>query len=411
MPSISPATPVSASSSIRPVSYAVSESVNSRDEAEPAGGADGSSPQQVRIHLRESGADRSYPIFIGAGLLSWSASFAGLPKATQALIVSNQTVAPLYADTLKQALQAHHAQVQVLELPDGEAHKDWATLNQIFDALLSLGADRKTVLYALGGGVVGDMTGFAAACYMRGVPFVQVPTTLLAQVDSSVGGKTAINHPQGKNMIGAFYQPKRVVCDLDLLKTLPARELSAGLAEVIKYGPIYDMGLLDWLEQHMDALRALDTVALAHAVRRSCEIKAEVVGQDERESGLRAILNFGHTFGHAIEAGLGYGEWLHGEAVGCGMVLAATLSQRLGLVDADFVARLKRLIERAGLPVAAPVLDASDNAGRYLELMRLDKKAEAGEIKFVVIEQPGKAALRCAPDALVREVIDACAAA
>jgi 3-dehydroquinate synthase len=365
----------------------------------------------VRIDLRASGEDRSYPIFIGSGLLSWSASFAGLPKAAQALIVSNTTVAPLYAETLKQALQAHHAQVTVLELPDGEAHKDWTTLNLIFDALLSQGADRKTVLYALGGGVVGDMTGFAAASYMRGVPFVQVPTTLLAQVDSSVGGKTAINHPQGKNMIGAFYQPRRVVCDLELLKTLPARELSAGLAEVIKYGPIFDMALLDWLEQHMDALRALDTAALAHAVRRSCEIKAEVVGQDERESGLRAILNFGHTFGHAIEAGLGYGAWLHGEAVGCGMVLAATLSQRLGLVDEAFVARLKRLIERAGLPVVAPVLDKNDNAGRYLDLMRLDKKAEAGEIKFVLIERPGQAVVRGAPDALVREVIDACAAA
>ncbi|EYC52287.1 3-dehydroquinate synthase [Hylemonella gracilis str. Niagara R] len=394
------------------MSYSVSEAVTSgADRAGAEDAADVTSPQQVRIDLRESGGDRSYPIFIGSGLLSWSASFAGLPKAAQALIVSNTTVAPLYAETLKQALLAHHAQVTVLELPDGEQHKDWATLNLIFDALLSHGADRKTVLYALGGGVVGDMTGFAAACYMRGVPFVQVPTTLLAQVDSSVGGKTAINHPQGKNMIGAFYQPRRVVCDLDVLKTLPPRELSAGLAEVIKYGPIFDMALLDWLEQHIDALRALDTAALAHAVRRSCEIKAEVVGQDERESGLRAILNFGHTFGHAIEAGLGYGAWLHGEAVGCGMVLAATLSQRLGLVDAAFVARLKRLIERAGLPVVAPVLDPNDNAGRYLDLMRLDKKAEAGEIKFVLIERPGQAVVRGAPDALVREVIDACAAA
>jgi 3-dehydroquinate synthase len=209
-------------------------------------------------------------------------------------------------------------------------------------------------------------------------------------------------------MIGAFYQPQRVICDLDTLKTLPERELSAGLAEVIKYGPIADMELLDWLEGAMDALRARDVGALAHAVRRSCEIKAEVVGQDERESGLRAILNFGHTFGHAIEAGLGYGAWLHGEAVGCGMVMAATLSQRLGLVDAAFVLRLRRLIERAGLPVVGPVLDASDNAGRYLALMRLDKKSEAGEIKFVVIEAPGRAGMRGAPDALVREVVDAC---
>lgn len=360
--------------------------------------------QPLQIHLGE----RSYPILIGSGLLAQAASYAGLPRAAQALIVSNETVVPLYAQALREKLRAHYQQVHVLALPDGEAYKDWQTLNRIFDVLLEKGCDRKTVLYALGGGVVGDMTGFAAASYMRGVPFVQVPTTLLAQVDSSVGGKTAINHPLGKNMIGAFYQPQRVICDLDTLKTLPERELSAGLAEVIKYGPIADMALLDWLEGHMDALRAREVSALAHAVRRSCEIKAEVVGQDERESGLRAILNFGHTFGHAIEAGLGFGAWLHGEAVGCGMVMAATLSQRLGLVDQAFVQRLRALIERAGLPVVGPVLDAGDNAGRYLGLMRVDKKAEAGEIKFVVIEAPGRAAVRGAPDALVREVIDAC---
>ena len=359
---------------------------------------------QVQIAL----GDRSYPILIGSGLLAQAASFAGLPRASQALIVSNSTVAPLYAAALQQVLQPHYVRIDQVVLPDGEAHKDWQTLNLIFDALLQHGSDRKTVLYALGGGVVGDMTGFAAASYMRGVPFVQVPTTLLAQVDSSVGGKTAINHPLGKNMIGAFYQPQRVICDLDTLKTLPERELSAGLAEVIKYGPIADMSLLDWLEQNINALRVRDVTALAHAVRRSCEIKADVVGQDEREAGLRAILNFGHTFGHAIEAGLGYGAWLHGEAVGCGMVMAATLSQRLGLVTADFVRRLRLLIERAGLPVVGPVLDVDDNAGRYLALMRLDKKSEAGEIKFVVIEAPGRAGVRGAPDALVREVIDAC---
>ncbi len=358
----------------------------------------------VRIDLGE----RSYPILIGSGLLAQADSFSGLPRAAHALIVTNKTVAPLYAEQVQRALQKHYARVYQVVLPDGEAYKDWQTLNLIFDALLSQGSDRKTVLYALGGGVVGDMTGFAAASYMRGVPFVQLPTTLLAQVDSSVGGKTAINHPMGKNMIGAFYQPQRVICDLDTLKTLPERELSAGLAEVIKYGPIADMGLLDWLDGNMDALRARDVEALAHAVRRSCEIKAEVVGRDERESGLRAILNFGHTFGHAIEAGLGYGTWLHGEAVGCGMVMAATLSQRLGLVDAAFVLRLRRLIERAGLPVVGPMLDAGDNAGRYLALMRLDKKSEAGEIKFVVIETPGRAGMRGAPDALVREVVDAC---
>lgn len=358
----------------------------------------------LQIHLGE----RSYPILIGSSLLSQAASYAGLPRAAQALIVSNETVAPLYADALRRALSAHYQQVQVLALPDGEAYKDWQTLNRIFDLLLERGCDRKTVLYALGGGVVGDMTGFAAASYMRGIPFVQVPTTLLAQVDSSVGGKTAINHPLGKNMIGAFYQPLRVICDLDTLNTLPERELSAGLAEVIKYGPIADMALLDWLERNMDALRAREMPALAYAVQRSCEIKARVVGQDEREAGLRAILNFGHTFGHAIEAGLGYGAWLHGEAVGCGMVMAAMLSQRLGLVDQAFVQRLRALIERAGLPVVGPALDEQNNAGRYLELMRVDKKAEAGEIKFVVIEAPGKAGVRGAPDALVREVIDAC---
>ncbi|WP_225977825.1 3-dehydroquinate synthase [Paracidovorax avenae] len=354
--------------------------------------------------------DRSYGIEIGAGLLGDARTYGALPRAACALVVTNETVAPLYAEALRAALSAHYAEVVLAVLPDGEEHKDWPTLNRIFDTLLSHGCDRKTVLFALGGGVVGDMTGFAAASYMRGVPFVQVPTTLLAQVDSSVGGKTAINHPLGKNMIGAFYQPQLVVCDLATLATLPARELSAGLAEVIKYGPIADMELLAWLEDHIEALRAGDHAALAHAVRRSCEIKAWVVGQDEREAGLRAILNFGHTFGHAIEAGMGYGVWLHGEGVGAGMVMAAELSRRLGLVDGAFTARLRRLVERAGLPVRGAVLDPADNAGRYLELMRLDKKSEGGEIRFVVIDGPGRAAVRPAPDALVREVIDACCA-
>lgn len=252
------------------------------------------------------------------------------------------------------------------------------------------------------------MTGFAAASYMRGVPFVQVPTTLLAQVDSSVGGKTGINHPMGKNMVGAFYQPKLVVCDLATLNTLPPREVSAGLAEVIKYGPIADLSFLDWIESHIDKLLARDAESVGYAVQRSCEIKAWVVGNDEHESGLRAILNFGHTFGHAIEAGLGYGEWLHGEAVGCGMVMAMHLSQRLGMVDMAYVQRLTNLIKRAGLPVAAPILDETDNAGRYLALMRVDKKAEGGEIRFVVVDAHGKAHLRGAPDDLVREVVDTC---
>lgn len=359
---------------------------------------------QVHINL----AERSYPIAIGPGLLGDISGYQDLPAASTALIVSNTTVAPLYAAQLQAALKTRYGKVLLTILPDGEVHKDWPTLQLIFDALLENGCDRKTVLFALGGGVVGDMTGFAAASYMRGVPFVQVPTTLLAQVDSSVGGKTAINHPLGKNMIGAFYQPQLVVCDLDVLKTLPARELSAGLAEVIKYGPIADLAFLDWIENNLDALLARDPAALAHAIQRSCEIKAWVVGQDERELGLRAILNFGHTFGHAIESGLGYGEWLHGEGVGCGMVMAAHLSQRLGLIDMPFVERLVQLVRRAGLPVRGPILSGTDNAGRYLELMRIDKKSEAGEIRFVLIEGPGSAVVRAAPDVLVREVIDAC---
>jgi len=298
--------------------------------------------------------------------------------------------------------------VRVVELPDGELYKSWDSLNIIFDSLLHWQCDRKTTLFALGGGVIGDLTGFAAATYMRGIPFVQLPTTLLAQVDSSVGGKTAINHPLGKNMIGAFYQPQLVVCDLRTLSTLPDRELRAGLAEVIKYGPIVDVAFMEWLEQNLNAVLAKETAALAHVVKRSCEIKAWVVGQDEKESGLRAILNFGHTFGHAIEAGMGYGVWLHGEGVSAGMVMAAELSRRLGLIDPEFVQRLVTLIQRAGLPAKGPVIDVGDNAGRYLELMRIDKKAEAGEIRFVLIDGPGKAVVRTAPDSLVREVIDAC---
>ena len=359
-----------------------------------------STRQRVQIDLGE----RSYPIQIGSGLLDSPATWSGVPASSQALIVSNTTVVPLYAARLQQAIAARHRQIHVVSLPDGEEHKNWQVLNLIFDALLGKACDRKTVLYALGGGVVGDMTGFAAASYMRGVPFVQVPTTLLAQVDSSVGGKTAINHPLGKNMIGAFYQPQLVVCDLDTLGSLPAREFSAGLAEVIKYGPIADMDFLSWIEANIDGLNQRDPALLAHAVRRSCEIKAWVVGQDEKESGLRAILNFGHTFGHAIEAGLGYGQWLHGEAVGCGMVMALDLSHRLGLVDLAFVDRITRLVQRAGLPIVGPALGAQ----RYLELMQVDKKAEAGEIKFVVIDKPGSALVRSAPSELVAEVIDRC---
>src|SRR5574340_876748 len=355
--------------------------------------------QRVTIALGE----HSYDILIGAGLIDDPVAWAGLPESADALIISNTTVAPLYASRLAAQLQQRHRRVLTIALPDGEQHKDWPTLNRIFDCLLESGCDRRTVLYALGGGVVGDLTGFAAACYMRGVPFVQVPTTLLAQVDSSVGGKTGINHPRGKNMIGAFHQPARVVCDLGVLDTLPRRELAAGLAEVIKYGPIADAAFLDWIEANLDALLARERGALAHAVRRSCEIKAQVVGADEREAGLRAILNFGHTFGHAIEAGLGYGEWLHGEAVACGMVLAAELSARLGLIEPALIARLRALIGRAGLPVAAPRWPLA----RWLALMRVDKKVEAGAIRFVVIDRIGRATLRAVPDEEVGAAIDA----
>ena len=359
----------------------------------------------LRASVHIALGERSYDILIGAGLLD-GAGWDGMAPAAKAkaLIVTNETVFPLYGARLRERLLSRHHEVLTVVLPDGEAYKQSDTLNLIYDALLGAACDRKTVLYALGGGVVGDMTGYAAASYMRGVPFVQVPTTLLAQVDSSVGGKTGINHPLGKNMIGAFYQPRRVVCDLDTLKTLPERELSAGLAEVIKYGPIADASFLDWVEREMDTLRARDPRALLHAVRRSCEIKADVVGQDERESGLRAILNFGHTFGHAIEAGLGYGEWLHGEAVGCGMVMASELSVRLGLMPAAFAQRMRRLCERAGLPVRAPRLGVD----RYMELMRVDKKAEGGEIRFVLIDGLGRAVMRPAPDAEVAEVIEQC---
>jgi 3-dehydroquinate synthase len=358
-------------------------------------------PIEVQIAL----GDRSYPILIGGGLLSDPATWA--PQANRkaaALVVTNVTVDKLYAASLVRALTPHFARVRVLALPDGEAYKDLAHLNLVFDELLGQEADRRTMLYALGGGVVGDMTGFAAACYMRGVPFVQVPTTLLAQVDSSVGGKTAVNHPLGKNMIGAFYQPRQVVCDLDVLDTLPDREMSAGLAEVIKYGASIDVDFLGWLELHMEQLRARDRTALAHAVKRCCEIKAQVVSADEKEAGLREVLNFGHTFGHAIEAGMGYGAWLHGEGVGCGMVMAAELSVRLGLVDAAFARRVEGLVARAGLPVRGP---ASLAPGRYLELMRVDKKSQGGDIRFVLLDGEGHATVRSAPEAVVTDVIAA----
>jgi 3-dehydroquinate synthase len=341
-----------------------------------------------------------YPIHIGSGRLD--ALDQSIPAdATAIAVVTNPTVAALYGDRVEAVLARTGRRVLRIELPDGEAHKDWQTLNQIFDALLTHRLDRRAVLVALGGGVIGDMTGFAAAVYMRGIRFVQVPTTLLAQVDSSVGGKTAVNHPLGKNMIGSFYQPIAVEIDTDVLKTLPAREVSAGLAEVIKYGLILDADFWRWCEDNAAALRALDPAALTYAIQRSCELKAEVVGKDERESGLRAILNLGHTFGHAIEGGLGYGQWLHGEAVGCGMVQAAELSADvLGFAQAD-VGRVRALVEAIGCPVVAPDLGTD----RWMSLMQVDKKTEGGEIRFVLMPRIGEAVTRPAPAEAVHRVL------
>jgi len=342
-----------------------------------------------------------YPIRIGPGRLD-RLDEAVPPDATAIALVTNPRVNGLYGARARQALERTGKRVLCIELPDGEANKDWQTLNRIFDALLENQLDRRALLVALGGGVIGDMAGFAAAVYMRGIRFLQVPTTLLAQVDSSVGGKTAVNHPLGKNMIGAFYQPVAVEIDTDVLGTLPAREVAAGLAEVIKYGLILDPDFFAWCEAHAADLRGLEPQALAHAIRRSCELKAQVVSQDERESGLRAILNFGHTFGHAIEAGLGYGQWLHGEAVGCGMVQAAELSAEVCGLPADAVRRARALVAAIGCPTAAPDLGGAD---RWLELMRVDKKAEAGEIRFVLLPAIGQAVTRAAPDAAVRAVL------
>lgn len=331
--------------------------------------------------------DRSYPIHIGSGLLEQADLVLPHLAQKRVAVVTNTTVAPLYLERLTATLTAAGVAVHPIVLPDGEAYKNWETLNRIFDALLTWRAERKTTLIALGGGVIGDMTGFAAACYQRGVPFIQIPTTLLSQVDSSVGGKTGINHPLGKNMIGAFYQPKAVLADTDTLKTLPPRELSAGLAEIIKYGLIWDVEFLAWLEANMDKLRALDATAVTHAIYRSCEIKAQVVAQDEREGGIRAILNLGHTFGHAIETGMGYGNWLHGEAVGAGMVLAAQTSQRLGWIAEADVARARGLIRAAGLPDVAPDLGVET----WLDYMGHDKKVESGKLRFVLLKKLGEA--------------------
>ncbi|WP_143745870.1 bifunctional shikimate kinase/3-dehydroquinate synthase AroKB [Massilia sp. KIM] len=357
-------------------------------------------PLTLNVELGE----RSYPILIGPKLLDDPALLARHVSGGKAAIVTNTTVAPLYLERVAGGLRAAGIEVVEIVLPDGEEHKNWQSLNLVFDALLEHRCDRKTTLVALGGGVIGDLTGYAAASYMRGVPFVQVPTTLLSQVDSSVGGKTGINHPLGKNMIGAFYQPRAVLADTATLDTLPPRELAAGLAEVIKHGAILDAAFFDWIEANIAKLVAREPEAMAHAIARSCEIKADVVRKDEREGGLRAVLNFGHTFGHAIESGLGYGQWLHGEAVGCGMVMAADLSARLGLVDAATVERVRSLVAAAGLPTVAPDLGEA----RWIELMAVDKKNEGGAIRFILLKPLGSPSITTVPLETLRATLEAC---
>lgn len=352
-------------------------------------------------------AERSYPIHIGSELLSHIELLLPHIPRKRAIIVSNTTVAPLYLQQLSEGLSKHGVQVQSVLLPDGEQYKNGESLNTIYNALLTARSERSTPLIALGGGVIGDITGYAAATYLRGVPFIQIPTTLLSQVDSSVGGKTGINHPLGKNMIGAFYQPRVVVADTTTLDTLPDKELRAGLAEVIKYGLIRDLPFLEWLEANIEQLLARDTAALQYAIAQSCRNKAEVVGNDEREAGERALLNLGHTFGHAIENGMGYGVWLHGEAVAAGTIMAADLSQRLGWLIAEDVARVRQLFVRSGLPVVAPKMDAE----KYLQLMGLDKKVADGKIRFVLLKSLGTAVMTGdVPQALLRQTLESCSA-
>jgi 3-dehydroquinate synthase len=335
-------------------------------------------------------AERSYPIHVGTNLLRDVAGLLPAARHARAVVVTNATIASLHLDALQAGLSAAGLRHDAIVIPDGEEHKDWVTLHQIHTRLLELAAERSTLLIGLGGGVVGDLAGFAAATYQRGMPLVQIPTTLLAQVDSSVGGKTGVNHPLGKNMIGAFYQPSAVIIDIATVETLPPREYAAGIAEIVKYGAIRSPKLFVWLEGSIDGLIARDARALAHAVIESCRIKAQVVAADERETGERALLNFGHTFGHAIEAGTGYGTWLHGEAVAAGMVLAARLSVRTSGLSADDGERLRSLLERAGLPTAAPALGAD----RYLELMARDKKVQGGTLSFVLLSELGRAIVR-----------------
>ncbi len=331
-----------------------------------------------------------YPILIGHTLLDQAGTLLAGRLKHSAAIVTNTTVAGLYLDTLRHSLDSANIPHFAIILPDGEEYKTWQSLNQIFDKLMQHCAERKTTLLALGGGVIGDITGFAAATYQRGIPFIQIPTTLLSQVDSSVGGKTAINHPLGKNMIGAFYQPQYVLADLGTLRTLPEREFSAGMAEVIKYALLGDIDFLSWLEEHIEALMRQDEAALSHAVAHCCQMKADIVASDEKEQGIRAWLNLGHTFGHAIEAEMGYGTWLHGEAVAAGMVLACRLSEQLGTLTSQDTNRVIRLLAQAKLPVAPPAFDFE----HWIAHMQHDKKVSSGIIQFIILEKLGQAGIR-----------------
>jgi len=353
-------------------------------------------------------SERAYDIHIGPGLLGRPDLFKGKLASPKVAIVTNTVVGPLYLAQVVTTLRAAGAQITTITLPDGESNKNWQTLNEVFDVLLAEHCDRATTIVALGGGVTGDLAGFAAASYQRGVPFIQIPTTLLAQVDSSVGGKTGINHPRGKNMVGAFWQPQLVLADTDTLATLPDRELSAGLAEVIKYGLIRDLPFFEWLEANIDRLRARDAEALTYAIERSCANKAEVVAADERETakdGGRALLNLGHTFGHAIETGVGYGEWLHGEAVAVGMAMAADLSLRLRWLTDQDVSRVRNLLARAALPANGPALPVD----RYLELMAHDKKVSNGRLRLVLLKRLGDAVTTAdVPSELISKTIEAC---
>ncbi len=358
--------------------------------------------ERITVSLGE----RSYPISIGAGLFNDPAYFSSFPAKQKVVVISNVTVAPLYASKIIQQLEQQGCIPALLELPDGEKYKSLETFNLVMNFLLEGNYSRDVVIIALGGGVIGDLVGFAAACYQRGVDFIQIPTTLLSQVDSSVGGKTAVNHPLGKNMIGAFYQPKSVIIDIDCLKSLPEREFAAGMAEIIKYGIIYDSAFFAWLDENMDALYALDEQALTYAIARCCAIKAEVVALDEKESGIRALLNLGHTFGHAIEAELGYGNWLHGEAVSSGTVMAAKTAQLQGLISQEQVEKIVSILKRARLPVHTPESMSFDDFMRH---MMRDKKVLSGQLRLVLPTDIGRAeVVKGVPESIIQQAIDDC---